>query len=164
MRHRVPLRQSGWVLFGALVVVLVVEGIALGFRSAKLHHTGTSPPSPIGAQTTTTVTALPIVQPVTTTTTTTLPGPVSAPATLTYTLPANTRITITAHQACWIEAKTAANGRVLFEQTLRPGERESWRTPVWIRFGNPSVVDAIAESRPIQLPTEGPGDLIVRSP
>ncbi len=161
MRHRVPLRQSGWILFGALVVVLAVEGLAIGLRSAKLH-TGAPLPAPVGALTTTTVSAMPIVQPVTTTT---APRPpVSAPGSLTYRLPANIRITVSAQQDCWVEVKTSANGRVLFEQTLGPGQRKSWRSPVWIRFGNPSVVDVTAESRRLQLPTDGPGDLIVQSP
>ncbi len=82
---------------------------------------------------------------------------------MTYTVPASTRITVSALKDCWVEAKTKAGGTTLSAKTLGAGRAETFAAPVWLRFGDPTSVRVTAGATALELPTQGPGDLVVRS-
>jgi hypothetical protein len=76
---------------------------------------------------------------------------------------AGTRITITARNRCWIQARTTANGPVLADVILRAGQTTSFASPVWLRLGDPTNVRVTAGTTSLPLPGLS-GDVSVISP
>jgi hypothetical protein len=63
---------------------------------------------------------------------------------------------------CWVEARASSiKGKVISAMTLRAGQHESFRAPVWLRLGNPPAVRVTAGTAALELPSDGPGNLIL---
>jgi hypothetical protein len=153
-----------------LVLALIAELGGFGWRSSQLRPSGTvSVAAPVtGPPPTVAPTTVPVTVPIraaTTTTSTTGPramaAPVSAPGSLTYTVAAGTTVKVTATGACWMEARPRQGGPVTLEKTLAPGQSQTFTAPVWIRFGDPTMIQATVGTTRLQLPVQAPSDLIL---
>lgn len=171
LRHRVPgSSRLRWGAVGLVGVLLIAELVGFGWRQSQLRRshdaveataqsipdppvttpTSVAPPA-LTAPTSVAVSASPIAVPVVT------------PQVVTYTLPAGTGIVLTAHGACYVEARPSQSGPVTYQGTLTAGQTKSFTSPVWLRFGDPTKVVANAGAVVVELPAKGPGDLVIRS-
>lgn len=164
-----PGRRFG---FAVLVLALLAELVGFAWRSAQLHRgapVAVAPTAPSPAVTVAPTTA-PVTEPVAVTTATTavtaadsLGAPVSTPGAITYRAATGTAVTVTAIDRCWVEARPDAGGPVLSDNLLTTGQTETFTAPVWLRFGDPTHVRATVGTTQLQLPDQGPGDLVLRS-
>lgn len=124
--RRFPARRV--VLGGAALAAL-----ALVAWAAASSHSKKSPPAQVSPPARTVAS-----QPV-------QPPPPPAPQVTTTTQPVSTTLVVRAARGrCWliVRAGGTANGAVLYEGTLDPGETKTFSEPnLWIRFGAPSAVD-----------------------
>jgi hypothetical protein len=160
-------RRVGGVVFLLAAAAVVAELLVIGLRTHQLHPSSTAStaaPAQVAAAAATTPTTIwaPLPPPPPPTTTTIAP-PAVAPDLVTYTFPAPTRITVHASGDCWVEAKPSATGTAVSTVNLTAGQTESFMSPIWLRFGNPTQVTVTADHMRLQLPSEGPGDLLVGS-
>jgi hypothetical protein len=152
-----------------LVLALIAELGGFGWRSSQLRPSGSvSVAAPVTAPPPTVLpTTVPVTVPISAATTTTAPGavgaPVSAPGSLTYTVAAGTTVKVTATGACWMEARPRQGGPVTLEKTLAPGQSQTFTAPVWIRFGDPTMIQATVGTTRLRLPVQAPSDLILQT-
>jgi hypothetical protein len=155
-------RRFGQVIFVVVLAALLAEAAALGLRSNQLHRraaplVATSVSLPV-----TTVAATPTTSPPRPTTTTTISPSVKRPDSVTYTLSAPAQVTVAATADCWVEARAGSvKGKAISVMILRAGQHESFRAPVWLRLGNPTAVRVTAGTTALELPSDGPGNLIL---
>jgi cytoskeletal protein RodZ len=165
-------RRASQIGFAVLVLALIAELGGFGWRSAQLGHTRTvtvatavsSPP--VSRATTTTATTSTTTTSTSTATATTpraISAAVSAPGSVTYTVAAGTTVKVTATGPCWMEARPRQGGPVTLQTTLKVGQSEMFTAPVWIRFGNPTLIQATAGTTRLHLAADAPSDLILQT-
>lgn len=78
--------------------------------------------------------------------------------------PAPARLELVASRGrCWILVRRGdRSGEEIFQGVLAPGERRRFTGSLWIRLGAPWNVDARLNGRPVRLPIEGVGNVLVR--
>ena len=156
-QSRMPVVLGSLVIF---VVLAVVVAVALGIGK---HHTASPPttarhgtaPGPDKSKTTTTSSS--------TTTSTTAPPSVvpeastATTAAATYAAPAgNYSVTLTSSGACWVYAKTASTGAVLWTGTLNQGQAQQLTATgeIVVEMGHANTMSVTLNGVPVQYPAQ----------
>lgn len=147
--------------------LLIAELVGFGWRQNELQHSHAA--LDVNSVSDPATTTLPLVNaPVTTTTSVTVASvataaPVITPDVVTYSLPAGTQIVLAASGGCYVEARPDQAGKTTYQATLTAGQSHTFTAPVWLRLGNPTKITARSGETVLQLPADGPGDLVIRS-
>jgi len=133
-------------LLGAWVVAIPLLAVGIGLIAWRMTSGGGS-----GGQR-----RAEIVAPVTHLRVTTANPPPHRAAVAPKAKPKRAQIAFVASRgSCWLSVRLGSStGRVLYEQTLQPGERAQFAgSHLWIRIGAPWNLDATLNGKRVQLPT-----------